>query len=555
MPDQGYGLSTLIFLPIAGAVAALLLPRGAARALALAVSLATLALASVLAWSYPREGSSPTAAEVFSARVAEIERARTADPEAKAEARELRAALANPQCAHLKLVEHRPWIRAFRIHYLLAADGLSLPLVWLTALLTPLCLLLSWRIEKLPSAFFALFLLLEGALVGVFVALDLFLFYVFWELVLLPMYLLIGIWGGPRRIYAAVKFFIYTLLGSVLMLVAFLYMHFQTDPRSWNLLAIETVVRDPLIVSLGAQRWLFLALFVGFAVKVPAFPFHTWLPDAHVEAPTGASMVLAGVLLKMGVYGFFRFLYPLFPEVATSPSVVWFIAVIGMVNVVYGSLVAMAQTDFKALVAYSSIGAMGYCLLGVAAQTAGGATGAALQAWNHGIESPLLFGLVGVVYDRVRHRNLSEMGGLASVMPHTAALATVGFFAALGLPGLNMFVGEALTLLGAYVPESLIAGGTRAFPGIGARWIVYASLSGIVLTAAYVLWTVQRVFLGPLRAEHVQLPDLDAREALALAPLAALCVVLGVFPHLLIDYMAPSLDAILRFTLAAGAGR
>jgi len=554
--EQGYGLSTLIFLPLAGAAASFMLSRHAAKVMTTGVALVVLVMATFMGLSLPKEGSSPTVEAVFQARIDALEKDRPTDPAAKDEVRELRLALASPQARQLKLVEYRPWISAFRINYFVAADGLSFPLVWLTALLTPICMIYSWKTEKLTSAYFALFLVLEAGLIGVFVSLDLFLFYVFWEVVLLPMYFMIGIWGGPRRIYASVKFFIYTLVGSVLMLIAFLYMYFQAEPSSFNLLALAQVVSDTATVPPDVQLNLFIALFIGFAIKVPVFPFHTWLPDAHVEAPTGASMMLAGMLLKMGVYGFFRFLYPLFPVVATSHGVITAIAVLGMINIVYGALCAMAQTDFKALVAYSSVSAMGFCLLGIASMTQGGFTGGALQSFNHGIESPLLFGLVGVIYERLHHRNLNDMGGFALTMPHYAALATVGFFAALGLPGLNMFVGEALTFLGAYVPESLIAYGPRDASGvflargIESRWIVYVSLTGVVLTAAYILWTIQRVFLGPVREQHMQLPDIDGREVATLAPLAALCIVFGVFPHLLVDYMGPSLEAILKTALA-----
>jgi NADH-quinone oxidoreductase subunit M len=327
------------------------------------------------------------------------------------------------------------------------------------------------------------------------------------------------------------------------------------------LLALTALVPG---LAQGIQWWLFAALFIGFAIKVPVFPFHTWLPDAHVEAPTAASMVLAGILLKMGVYGFFRFLYPLVPDACLSQAAIWLVAVLGMVNLVYGALVAMAQTDFKSLVAYSSISAMGYCLLGLAAMNMYGLMGGALQSFNHGIESPLLFCLVGVVYERAHHRNLNEFGGLGLQMPYYAGLAVIGFMAALGLPGLNMFIGEAITFLGAYVPESLIraAGPEAEKPfiagthGIAASWIVYVSLAGIVFTAAYVLWTIQRVFFGPLKKkEYLEFDDVNPRETVSLVPLCALCVLFGVWPALLIDYMSPSLQAILEQVKTMAAGR
>ncbi len=458
--------------------------------------------------------------------------------------KDMTLAVTVPQSKHLRFVEDYPWIASFKIRYLLAADGLSIPLIWLTALLTILCLVYSWNVEKLDRAYFALFLLLETGLIGVFCALDFFLFYVFWEIVLLPMYFLIGIWGGPRRIYAAIKFFIYTIVGSVLMLVAMLAIYFQAEPHSFNVVSLMAVV--PFLAQ-SFQWWIFVALFIAFAIKVPVFPFHTWLPDAHVEAPTAASMVLAGILLKMGGYGFFRFSYPLTPDLATSEGFVYFIAILGMINIVYGALVAMAQNDFKSLVAYSSISHMGFVLLGLAALTPGGYMGGVWQMVNHGISSPMMFCLVGVIYDRAHHRNLNDFGGIGLQMPWYTGLAVLGFFAALGLPGLNGFIGEVLTFLGAYQAESLLT-------KFGARWIVYVSLTGIVLTAAYILWTIQRVYLGPIKEKYLAFRDLDGREALSLVPLAALCVLFGVYPALLIDYMDPSIQAILDAVKpAAGA--
>ncbi len=577
-----YALSIATFLPLAGAAVLLFVrSRELAKLLALLVSIAVLAVTSWIGWEYKANPTAyPTVAEVFRKRVDDILRALPIDQRAEVDAelakpgmgtgealrgneaayraytevKELRLASGPKvqQAEQLRFVEFAAWIPQFRINYFLAVDGLSLPLIWLTALLTVICLIYSWTIEKLPRAYYALFLVLETGLIGVFAALDLFLFYVFWEVVLLPMYFLIGIWGGPRRIYASIKFFIYTLVGSVLMLIAFLYMYWAFEPHTFNLLALTAAVPG---LPMHVQWWLFAALFVGFAIKVPVFPFHTWLPDAHVEAPTAASMVLAGILLKMGVYGFFRFLYPLVPDVCISTEAVWLMAILGMVNLVYGALVAMAQTDFKSLVAYSSISAMGYCLLGLAALNMGGFMGGALQSFNHGIESPLLFCLVGVVYERAHHRNLNEFGGLGLQMPYYAGLAAIGFMAALGLPGLNMFIGEALTFLGAYQPDSLIRGGQgTALPGIGATWIIYVSLAGIVFTAAYVLWTIQRVFFGPIKEKYLHFDDVNPRETVSLVPLCALCVLFGVWPALIIDYMTGSLEAILNTVRQAALG-
>jgi len=452
--------------------------------------------------------------------------------------RELALAASTPMAEHLAYGEYYDWIPTFRIHYFLAADGLSLPLLWLVSLLGVLCLIYSWRIEKATKAYFALFLMLQGSLAGVFLALDFFLFYVFWELVLLPMYFLIGFWGGPRRIYAAIKFFIFTLVGSVLMLIAMLALYLQIDPHSFNLLSMVAVI--PHIEIAGSfKQWVFLALFIGFAIKVPVFPFHTWLPDAHVEAPTAASVILAGVLLKMGGYGFFRFSYTLTPDIAATEKFFMMIALLGLINIVYGGLCAMAQKDFKSLVAYSSISHMGFVLLGMAAITVAGMTGAIMQMFTHGISSAMMFLLVGVIYDRAHHRNLDDFGGIGLQMPYYTGLATIGFFAALGLPGRCGFVSEALVFLGAWDAIGL-------YHAYNSSWIVLASLSGIVLGAAYILWTIQRVFMGGCPEKYKGFPDLDLREWLALTPLAILCVVIGVYPAIIMDYMDPTIQALLQ---------
>ena len=462
------------------------------------------------------------------------------------EAAELTLATSVEQAKHIRFVEYKPWIPQFKVNYFLGADGLSLPLIWLTALLSVLCLVYSWTIDKGTKGYYVLFLLLETGLIGVFCALDFFLFYVFWEIVLLPMYFLIGIWGGENRIYAAIKFFIYTLVGSVLMLVVMLVMFFVAEPRTFNLLTLMNVVPTFGQVSASLPYWLFALLFVGFAIKLPVFPFHTWLPDAHVEAPTAVSVILAGILLKMGGYGFFRFSYPMLPGPATSKFFIAFIAVLGMINIVYGAFCALAQKDFKKLVAYSSVSHMGYVLLGLAALTYTGVTGAALQMFNHGVSSAMLFLIVGVIYDRAHHRDLTRFGGIGLQMPWYTGIATVGFFASLGLPGLNGFISEVLCFLGAYDPRpgvgSLV---TTTENGIGAKWIVYVSLLGVVLAAIYILWTIQRVYLGTVkREEYKRFPDLTAREWFALVPLAFLCIALGVYPKALINFMDGSLSAL-----------
>ncbi|MFT7617477.1 MAG: NADH-quinone oxidoreductase subunit M [Planctomycetota bacterium] len=450
---------------------------------------------------------------------------------------------------HINYVEYGTWIGSFNIHYFMGADGLSLPLVWLTSLLSILCLGYSWNIEKATKAYFGLFLLLQCGITGVFLALDFFLFYVFWEVVLLPMYFLIGFWGGPRRIYAAIKFFIYTLAGSVLMLIAMLAMYFHSGYDTFNVL---TLMEAANTFSWDFQFWLFLGMFVAFAIKVPIFPFHTWLPDAHVQAPTAASVILAGVLLKMGGYGFFRFSFTLCPNVGTGEiampifgNFINFIAVLGVINIVYGAFCALAQKDFKSLVAYSSVSHMGFVLLGLAAMTDAGVQGAALQMFNHGLSSAMMFLIVGVIYERAHHRNLDKFGGIGAQMPYYTGIATVGFFASLGLPGLNGFISEALVFMGAYEAETnSVAGMSRMF--------VYLAAPGIVLTAAYILWTVQRVFMGDMKSEsYKKFPDLNFREVFALAPLGILCIVFGVWPRLILDFMNGSLSTIVQVVKAA----
>src|SRR5262245_26200791 len=372
----------------------------------------------------------------------------------------------------LQFVEKAPWIPAYNIQYFVGVDGLSISMVLLTALLCFLCIFASWGIDKGVKGYFALFLLLDTGMMGVFVALDFFLFFVFWEVMLLPMYFLIGIWGGPRREYAAIKFFLYTLLGSALMLLAMLAFYFNvTDPatgeHTFSMLAMMDLknhsewLRNGVIFGQAVPIVIWIALFIGFAIKIPAFPFHTWLPDAHVEAPTAISVILAGVLLKMGTYGLLRINYGILPQ-ASADLAYWFLGVLGAVNIVYGAFCAMAQKDLKKLVAYSSVSHMGYVMLGMAALTPEGINGAVLQMFNHGTVTAMLFLLVGVIYDRAHHRNIDGFGGLASVMPVYTGVTAIAFFAALGLPGLSAFISEVLVLLGAWqrYPVLTIVGAT-----------------------------------------------------------------------------------------------
>jgi len=438
----------------------------------------------------------------------------------------------------MQFVVRQPWISSYNIQYLMGVDGLSVTMILLTALLCPICVLASWGIEKGVKGYFALFLLLDTGMTGVFSALDFFLFYIFWEVMLLPMYFLIGIWGGPRREYAAIKFFLYTLLGSVLMLIAMLGLYFYNEPHTFDMLVL---MQNAATYSRQFQLWAWIALFIGFAIKIPAFPFHTWLPDAHVEAPTAISVILAGVLLKMGTYGILRVNYPMLP-IATQEFAFWALAALGTLNIVYGALCAMAQADMKKLVAYSSISHMGYVMLGMATLTPQGINGAVLQMFNHGTVTAMLFLLVGVIYDRAHHREIAGFGGLASVMPMYTGLMAIAFFAALGLPGLSAFISEVLVLLGAWQYNAMLA-------------IIAAS--AVILTAGYMLWMLQRVWLGPVNEKYAKLPDLTPRELVTLVPLAVIVLVLGVYPHAVLDLINPTLlrlnQTVAKATAAVAA--
>ncbi len=430
----------------------------------------------------------------------------------------------NFSSSSFQFVEKGLWIPAFNIHYYMGVDGLSMPMVFLTTLLVTICIIASWRIDTGLKGYLALFLMLETGMLGVFEALDFFLFYVFWEVGLFPMYFIIGIWGGPRKEYAAIKFFLYTLFGSVFMLLSMLYMYFTTNPHTFDLTVLmQSAAGYPLRI----QMILFAAFYIAFSIKVPVFPFHTWLPDAHVEAPTAGSVILAGILLKMGTYGLLRFNYQLLPDATRAAA--YFLAVMGTINIVYGALVAMAQTDFKKLVAYSSISHMGYVLLGIASLTDQGIIGGTMQMFNHGVITAMLFLIVGVIYDRVHHRDLNRFGGLASAMPLYAGITSIAFFAGMGLPGLNGFISEALTFLGAFKIYKILT---------------IISATGVVLTAGYMLWTMERVFLGPLNEAYKGIKEISAREMLCLVPLAVIVVFLGIYPTPLIDLMKATLIAI-----------
>ncbi len=430
----------------------------------------------------------------------------------------------------MQLEELHRWIPSVDIFYHLGVDGLSIPLFILTTLLSFLAAIASFSIKERVKEYFALYLLLEMGMLGVFVALDLFLFYVFWEVMLVPMYFLIGIWGGERREYAAIKFFLYTLLGSVVMLLGILALYFTSQPHTFDMLELMrqqgTFVRTFQII-------VFLAFYVGFAIKVPVFPFHTWLPDAHVEAPTAISVLLAGVLLKMGGYGLLRVSFPILPQGAHW--FVWPLAILGVINIVYGSLVAMAQKDLKKLIAYSSVGHMGFVLLGAAAMTPTGLNGAVMQMFNHGIITGALFLLVGVLYDRAHVRDINAFSGLGVRVPVYVGIMSFTMFASLGLPGLAGFVSEFLSLVGSF----------PVFPVL-----VIISGAGIIITAAYFLWTIRRMFLGKLTPRWENLPDINFRELVTVVPLMILMVLIGVYPSVLIKLMDPALTELSRVMMA-----
>lgn len=436
----------------------------------------------------------------------------------------------DPSNSDLQFVERYSWISQYNIEYFLGVDGINVAMIILTALISFIAIIASWGITDRIKGYFSLFLLLETGMMGVFCALDFFLFYIFWEVMLLPMYFLIGIWGGPRREYAAIKFFIYTLIGSVLMLVAMLAMYF-THGHSFDMISMAQsnvfLTHAPITLfgmTLPFAKTLYILLFICFAIKIPMFPFHTWLPDAHVEAPTAISVILAGVLLKMGTYGIFRICFPIFPEMTKELG--YTIAVFGVINIVYGALVAMAQTDLKKLVAYSSISHMGFCLLGMAAVTTEGYSGAMMQMFSHGIITSMMFLCVGVIYDRAHHREINGFGGLAKIMPVFSTVTAWGFFAALGLPGLSGFIAEIMVFLGSFPTY-------RLFTVIAA--------TSVIITAAYLLWTIQRMFLGPVNEKYVDLPDINGRELFTLIPLGILTLILGVYPHPVLNLFTNSL--------------
>jgi NADH-quinone oxidoreductase subunit M len=452
------------------------------------------------------------------------------------------------QFSGFQFTEQYVWIGGLNIGYHVGIDGLSLLMVLLTTFLTPLALLGTWNsIDKRIKEYTMMVLLLETGMLGVFASLDLFLFYVFWEAMLIPMYFIIGLWGGQDRVYAAVKFFLYTLFGSLLMLVAIIALGYFASTLPGGLFTTDIVTLYGVASRIPAtlQLWMFLAFALSFAIKVPLFPLHTWLPDAHVQAPTAGSVILAGVLLKMGTYGFIRFCVPLFP--AATIQVAPYISVLAVVGIVYGALVSMVQTDMKKLVAYSSVSHLGFVVLGIFAMTEEGMQGAIIQMVNHGLSTGALFLLVGMIYERTHTRAISEYGGVAKLMPVFAAFLMIVSLSSIGLPGLNGFVGEFLILLGAFNSTLL---GSHAYAAFAAL--------GVIFSAVYLLWMYQRVMLGPVREGGLYnghtLTDLTTREIATLIPIVLFIVWIGVYPRTFLSKSAETAKRTVQLIEATERG-
>lgn len=484
-------LSLMVFLPTLGAIVLLFLPREREnwiKGLALAVTLLVFALSLIVFGRF------------------------------------------DESVPGMQFVERFPWIKAWGADYYLGIDGISLLLVVLTTFLMVLSILSSWSsVEKGIKEYMIAFLLLETGMIGTFCALDLLLFYLFWEFTLIPMYLIIGVWGGPRRVYAAVKFFLYTMAGSVLMLVAILALYFAhgkaTGQYTFDLFALYNTPLD-----LKTQLLLFSAFALAFAIKVPMFPFHTWLPDAHVEAPTAGSVILAGVLLKMGTYGFIRFAIPLFPQAAQQMVVL--VSVLALIGIIYGALVSMVQDDLKKLVAFSSVSHLGFVMLGMFAFTTQGVQGSVYQMLNHGVSTGGLFILVGMIYERRHTRLIKEFGGLAKVMPVYATFFLIVALSSIGLPGTNGFVGEFTILLGTFKARPV-------FAVLGA--------TGVIFAAGYMLWMIRRVLFGPMsKEENLALRDLTPREVLTLIPIVVMIFWMGIFPKFFFKKMDLSVQSFLK---------
>ena len=429
-----------------------------------------------------------------------------------------------------QMVEHATWVKDVGLQYLVGIDGISIWMVLLTTFLFPVAVLASWKIDKDVRLYMGAMLALETAVLGSFVSLDLLLFFLFFEAILVPMYLLIGGWGGERRVYAAVKFFLYTMAGSAFLLVSIIFLYSRSGAvlGGANTFDLRQLGQVGAAIPLVTARWLFLGFFIAFAVKVPVFPLHTWLPDAHTEAPTAGSVLLAGVLLKVGTYGLIRFNLALFPD--ASKYFATFVSILAVIGIVYGAVCALIQTDIKRLVAYSSVSHLGFVVLGIFAFTEQAVTGGVLQMVNHGLATGALFLLVGMVYERTHTRDLAKMGGLASVMPWLTGAFLFAVFASVGLPGLNSFVGEFLVIVGTFAVN---------------HWFGSIAAIAVVLAAIYLLWSYQRMAFGPVRDEHRHLPDVSLREVAVLAPVLALLLVFGVYPKILTDRIDPSTEAVI----------
>ena len=481
---QAWVIPVLLLLPLAGGLVVAAAPASRARSIALAVTLAELVVSAGLWWAFvPRAGMQFTAT-----------------------------------------VE---WMPQWGVAYRVGIDGISLFMVLLSTLMMPLCVLGSWNyITERQRGFYALLLVLLTGMLGVFISLDLFLFYVFWEVMLIPMYFLIGIWGGSNRLYAAIKFFLYTMVGSLLMLVAILVTVWIIAANTGVLsFSYDHVLANAAVVG-PAAPWLFAAFALAFAIKVPIFPFHTWLPDAHVEAPTAGSVLLAGVLLKMGTYGFLRFAIPFFPDVAFSPAVTTLAVVLAVVGIIYGALVAMVQPDIKKLVAYSSVSHLGFVMLGIWAATLQSVQGALMIMISHGLSTGALFFMIGMLYERRHTRDIAAFGGIARVVPVFSLLFALVSLSSIGLPGLNGFIGEFLVLLGSF----------GRFP-----WATGIASTGVIFAAAYLLWALQRIIFNKLdKPENESLTDLTLRELAVLAPLLAGILWLGLYPAPVLRRMEPA---------------
>jgi NADH-quinone oxidoreductase subunit M len=443
----------------------------------------------------------------------------------------------DPDRSGYQLVEHVDWVASAGLSYLVGIDGFSVWLVVLTAFMFPIGLIAAWETRHRVRLYMALSLVLESVVLGSFCALDLLLFFAFFEALLVPMFLIIGVWGSSRRVYASVKFFLYTMLGSAFILVAILYLWFQTSEQ-FGQGSFDIRQMEQLSLGVTAQRWLFVAFFVGLAVKVPIFPLHTWLPDAHTEAPTKGSIILAALLLKAGPYGLLRFNLDLFPEASrffADP-----INVLALIGIVYGAVVALMQTDVKRLVAYSSVSHMGFVILGIFTFTPEGTSGAVIQMVNHGLSTGLLFFAIGMLYERTHTREMDEMGGLAQVTPWLSFTFLVATLSSIGLPGLNNFVGEFLVVLGAFGAD---------------RWVGAVAVSGVVLGAIYMLWAYQRTFHGPAPDRLRGLRDMLPREFAAVVPVVAVMVFIGVYPTVVLDRINPTSDGVVRWVQAVDVGQ